>query len=108
MLKHRSPGGESRTGALLSTGIGQANARPGGVQPMPYQREAEIVLATWREVERGLSALDLSHDDREHLEAEAARLRDEYQRLVTEAKAHDRPVPPDLPGLFSEATGDAS
>ena len=57
---------------------------------MAYQREAEVVLARWREVERTIADL---RDDDERLEAlqnEAAQLRDEYQALVRALEAEER------------------
>jgi len=62
---------------------------------MPYQREAEIVLALWREVERNLEAAEPESAEAEALMADAARFRDEYQRLINAAIEHRRPVPPD-------------
>lgn len=53
---------------------------------MVLQRQAEAVLARWREVERTIAEL---RDDDERLEAlhyEAAQLRDEYQALVRSAE----------------------
>jgi hypothetical protein len=64
---------------------------------MPYQREAQIVLEMWRGVERDLAAAIGGSPEAEALQAEAARLRDEYQRLVRAAMEHGRPVPPPLP-----------
>jgi hypothetical protein len=64
---------------------------------MPYAREAEIVLAMWRDVERALAAAAPGSDEEELLQADAARLRDEYQRLIEAALAADRPVPPPWP-----------
>ena len=64
---------------------------------MPYQREAAIVLEMWREVERALEAVAPDSAEAEHLHSEAARLRDEYQRLVVAAIDHARPVPPPFP-----------
>lgn len=65
---------------------------------MPYQREAAIVLEMWREVERALQTAVTGTDEAESLQADAARLRDEYQRLIEAAAAHHRPVPPPFPG----------
>jgi hypothetical protein len=65
--------------------------------PVPYQREAEIVLAMWREVERDLGAAVPGSPDAEELQAEAVRLRDEYQRLIALAREHHRPEPPPMP-----------
>jgi hypothetical protein len=64
---------------------------------MPYQREAEVVLAMWREIERSLAEAAEGSPEAEHLMSEATRLRDEYQRLISEAVAHHRPEPPPFP-----------
>jgi hypothetical protein len=64
---------------------------------MPYQREAEIVLAMWREVERDLSGARPGSTTAEALEAEAMRLRDEHQRLIQAARENHRPEPPPMP-----------
>jgi hypothetical protein len=49
---------------------------------MAIQREAEVVLARWREVERELASLPEESPEAEALRSEAAVLRDEYQRIV--------------------------
>jgi hypothetical protein len=49
---------------------------------MAIQREAEVVLARWREVERELASLPDESPETEGLRSEAAVLRDEYQRIV--------------------------
>jgi hypothetical protein len=64
---------------------------------MPYQREAVVVLEIWREVERGLAGAVAGSDEAEELAAEAARLRNEYQRLIVEAIRDQRPVPASMP-----------
>jgi hypothetical protein len=64
---------------------------------VPYQREAAIVLEMWREVERTLARVPAGGDEAEELQAEAARLRNEYQRLIDEATKYHRPVPPPMP-----------
>ena len=64
---------------------------------MPYAREAEIVLTMWREVERRLADATPDSPEAEALQGEAARLRDEYQRLVELARDHHREEPPPLP-----------
>lgn len=64
---------------------------------MPYQREGEIVLAMWRDIERQLAEADPDSAEAEDLRLEAARLRDEYQQLIQAARAHHRPEPPPLP-----------
>jgi hypothetical protein len=65
---------------------------------MPYQAEARIVLDMWRDIERQLKDAAPGSPELEHLQSEAARLRDEYQRLVEAALEHHRPVPPPFPG----------
>jgi hypothetical protein len=60
---------------------------------MPYRQEAEAVLSRWREVERALTAAAPGSPEFERLTAEATRLRDEYQQLVRDALANDRPAP---------------
>jgi hypothetical protein len=64
---------------------------------MPYQREAEIVLAAWRAVERDLQAVPADSDEAERLQADSLRLRDEYQRLIQAAREHHRPERPAFP-----------
>ena len=64
---------------------------------MPYQKLAEAVLAEWREIERQLDALGPDAAAYEGALAEANRLRDEYHRLIEDAIAHHRPVPPPFP-----------
>jgi isocitrate dehydrogenase len=64
---------------------------------MPYQREAEIVLAAWREAERKLAKAVSGTDEEEELVADLARFRDEYQRLIRAAREHHRPEPPPFP-----------
>jgi hypothetical protein len=69
---------------------------------LTHQRDAEVVLALWREVERQLSPLAEDAPETEGLRAEAARLRDEYQRIVTRAIA---PAPEAVDALQAEPTG---
>jgi hypothetical protein len=64
---------------------------------VPYQRQAEGLLATWREVERSLAEAEPGSPEAERLQSDAALLRDEYQRLIQEATANDRPAPPPFP-----------
>ncbi len=64
---------------------------------MPYQREAVIVLSMWREVERELAVTRPDSVEAEILRADAARLRNEYQRLIDAAREHHRPEPPPMP-----------
>jgi len=63
---------------------------------MPYQREGEVVLAMWREIERQLADATPASAEAEALQLEAARLRDEYQRLIQAAREHHRPEPPPI------------
>jgi hypothetical protein len=64
---------------------------------MPYAKEAEVVLAMWREIERDLAKAQPGSDEEDQLHAEAMRLRDEYQRLVARARAAGRPEPAPWP-----------
>ena len=68
---------------------------------MPHQKEAEAVLATWREIERALVRAEPGSAEAERLQADAALLRDEYQRLVDEVVDQDRAGSP----AFPEPTG---
>jgi hypothetical protein len=54
---------------------------------MTHAREAEEILATWREVERALESAEPGSTEFERLASDAALLRDEYQRLVAEAQS---------------------
>jgi hypothetical protein len=64
---------------------------------MPFRREAEIVLAMWRDVERRLAVAEPGSAEEELLQADAAIYRNEYQRLVSEARRLHRDVPPPFP-----------
>jgi hypothetical protein len=64
---------------------------------MPYQREAEVVLAAWREAERKLADTEPGSAEQEAIVADLARMRDEYQRLIQIARAVHRPEPPPFP-----------
>ena len=64
---------------------------------MPYRGEASVVLEMWREVERGVAAAPDGTPEAEEFQAEALRLRNEYQRLIIEARAHHRPEPDPFP-----------
>lgn len=64
---------------------------------MPYQRAAEVVLARWREVERQLGEVQPDAPEFGVLQAEAARLRNEYQAFIRAARDNDRPEPPPFP-----------
>lgn len=61
---------------------------------MSSQREAEAVLATWREIERSLAKAEPGSPEAERLQANAALLRDEYQRLVSETLEANRAASP--------------
>jgi hypothetical protein len=69
---------------------------------VPYQREAEIVLAAWRDVERELKDTPEDSPAAEYLHGEVRRLRDEYRRLIDAAREHHRPEPPPIPGLVDD------
>ena len=64
---------------------------------MPYRREAEAVLVMWREIERSLAAAEPGSAEEERLLADVVVLRDEYQRLIEQAREHHREVPPPFP-----------
>lgn len=64
---------------------------------MPFAKEAEVVLAMWREVERQLSEFEAGTPEAEALQSDASLLRDEYQRLVELARQHHRAEPPPFP-----------
>jgi len=53
---------------------------------MTYRQEAESVLEVWRAVERALDEAEPGSQEAEELQAEALRLRDEYQRRVALAR----------------------
>ncbi|MGE5156165.1 MAG: hypothetical protein ACM3JP_01560 [Betaproteobacteria bacterium] len=55
------------------------------------------MLEMWREVERSLARVAPDSEEAEELQADALRLRNEYQRLIDEATRYHRPVPPPLP-----------
>jgi hypothetical protein len=61
---------------------------------MPGAREAEEILALWREIERNLAAEPPGSPEAERLQSDAALLRDEYQRLVQLAREHDAEASP--------------
>ena len=65
---------------------------------VPYQRQAEVVLASLRGVERELESSEPGSPEAAFLQATAARVRSEYQRLVEDVHGHGGPEPPPLPG----------
>jgi len=67
---------------------------------VPFQREAEAILREWRAVERELEELDPRSLEAEALQAEGARLRDAYQRII---RMQGESGGPDLP-RFPEPT----
>ena len=69
---------------------------------MPYQREAEIVLAAWREAEQTLASTEIGSAEHEAALADFLRCREEYQRLMIEAARHHRPEPPPPPADLAE------
>ncbi|MEO8230475.1 MAG: hypothetical protein ABI628_12040 [Chloroflexota bacterium] len=64
---------------------------------MPYQREAEVVLATWREAERAMAASEPGSPEWQDADAVSGRCRAEYQRLLILAQNNDRPSPRPIP-----------
>jgi hypothetical protein len=67
---------------------------------VPFAREAEIVLAIWREAERKLVDATPGSSEADALESEILMLRTEYQRLTELAREHHRPEPPPFPETF--------
>ena len=57
-------------------------------------KEAEEVLATWREIERQLAAAEPGSREHERLTSDAVLLRDRYQQLVEEVRRADEPTFP--------------
>jgi hypothetical protein len=64
---------------------------------MPYQKEAETVVAMWRDVERKLRDVPPESDEAAHLTAQWALLRAEHMRLTEIARENDRPAPEPWP-----------
>jgi hypothetical protein len=64
---------------------------------VPYQRQAEEILTSLRGVERELESSEPGSPEAVFLQATAARLRSEYQRLVEDVRGHGWPEPPPLP-----------
>ena len=64
---------------------------------MPYEREAEIVLAMSREAERNCADVDPGSHDASRYADEAFRFRTEYERLIADAARHDGRMPPPWP-----------
>jgi hypothetical protein len=67
---------------------------------MPYRRQAEIVLARWRDAERKLASAIPGTPDEVALTVEIARYRAEYQDLIEAARLAHRPEPPALDELL--------
>ena len=64
---------------------------------MPHQRQAEVVLASLRGVERELASTEPGSPEAEFLHKTAARLRLEYQQLVEDVQGHAGPEPRSSP-----------
>ena len=64
---------------------------------VPNQRQAEVVLASLRGIERELESTKPGSPEAEFLRMTAARLRSEYQRMVEDVHGHGWPEPPPLP-----------
>jgi hypothetical protein len=60
-------------------------------------KEAETIVAAWREVEREIGAVEPGSPEYVTLYIEARQLREEYQRLVDRARTNLRPEPPPFP-----------
>ena len=65
---------------------------------MPHHSEAALVLDRWRDVERQLAGVRPGSSEVEELQAEAARLRDEYQRLTAAQTQHGTTTMPEPAG----------
>jgi hypothetical protein len=61
---------------------------------MPYQRLAAQILEEWQTAHDHASQFPEGSVERTLFRSVADVLRDEYQHLIDEAIAHDRPVPP--------------
>jgi len=64
---------------------------------VPDERQAGVVLVSLRGVERELESTEPGSPEAAFLQATAARLRSEYQRLVEDVRGHGGPLPPPLP-----------
>jgi len=64
---------------------------------VPNERQAEVVLASLRGVERELELVEPGSPEAEFLHLSAARLRSEYQQLVEDVRGHGEPEQPRLP-----------
>lgn len=64
---------------------------------MPQQRQAEVVLASLRGVERELASTEPGSPEADFLHKTAARLRLEYQQLVEDVQGHGPHEPRPLP-----------
>lgn len=64
---------------------------------MPYQRIAAEILAQWREVERAMQEPGVGPEAMADLQAEADRLKAEYQGYIRMAINAQRPEPPPFP-----------
>ena len=64
---------------------------------MPYQQLARVVLDEWRTVEHHRAILAAGSPEAALFRSAGDDLRDEYARLIEEAIAHRRPVPPPFP-----------
>jgi hypothetical protein len=67
----------------------------GGV--VPFHREAAAILEEWQAVQRELEALDPMSAEAETLRADAARLRNVYQRIVQQQRESGGSDLPPLP-----------
>jgi hypothetical protein len=61
---------------------------------LPYLRIARSLLEDFRAVERDLRTAPVDSDEAKRLMAELVMLREEYERLMIEARANFRPIPP--------------
>jgi hypothetical protein len=73
---------------------------------MPFQRDALVVLAAWREAERELERAAPGSPEEESLNADIERMRTEYRRLIELAREAHRPEPPPLDDQGRPVFGD--
>src|SRR3954471_14648076 len=91
----RTPGRLSRQGLDAPRSVIRSVAG-GTVSTVIWDRamgmkEAETILALWRELERGLETAD--DDSRDELQARILELRDRYQTLVADVERDAEPLP---------------
>lgn len=72
---------------------------------MLYQKEAEKVRSEWVDVKREIDGVEVGSPEYVRLYIQARQLRDEYQRLIEEARLHHRAELPPLPVRLGPSSG---